>query len=1434
MHTASKRGMWSLWLAASLFSAAPLLAQNTSSIVCSPTTAAPGTQVSCALALNLQNSSPADAASIGITVTPGAGAPALTGALSLTDNTGQGFASKTTSGTNGVSAAWGPGLSPQLTGNSPLGTVKFTIPATAVGLQTYTVSYNNGQPQAQCCGLGGSSVSPALSQGAAQVVTVLGVLTIVSPATGATLPPATVGAAYSQTLTTSGGTTPFTWTGSNLPGGLGLAAVSGNEVINGTPSVAGTFSNVGVTVKDTSNPQQTATATYSLTVNAALVLSPATGTALTTGTVSQAYSSQTLSVTGGTGPFTWTITSGNTPAGLNLVPAASPSLTAVVSGTPTAAANVTLAIKVTDANGATATANYPIVINGPLTISTVGSTLPTGTVNVGYPGTLQNSTITASGGSAPYTWSLATGSNPLPAGLAITTVNGGGLVSGTPTTANAPGGVSVNIQVKDNAGATVANPYTIVINPQLQLNNPPASLPNGTTGAPYPSSPITFAATGGSGTYTWSIAGLPGVTIGSSSGVLSGTPTTAGTYNSVVVTATDTNFTFVTASKTYSNVVIAAGVSITSPAAGALPGATLNTAYTTAISASGGTAPYVWSISAGALPAGLGISGTGLTGTISGTPMATGANSFTVKVQDSTGSASSVAYTLAVNALPTITGPASLPIGTVNAAYTSTTIQLSGGSAPIAWTQVGLPAGLAIGAATGVISGTPTTNVGSPFVVTVTAKDANGATVNQLYTGATALQINPALVITNPQSLPIGIPSVAYTSTTFTASGGSGAGYTWSQTGLPAGLTFSAGGVLAGTPTVSGAFTPAISVTDGIGVKTTKTFNLVIAPPLSISGPATLPGATVNVPYVPTTVTATGGSGTYTNWSATGLPTGLSISSTSGTISGTPTVNAGSPYAVQVTVTDSNGTKATANFTLAVGALPLKITTGLLPSGVINLPYPYTSINATGGVGNYSWTVTGLPPGLTTDGNGDITGTPTTTTGSPFSVKVTLTDSSLTSVTTTFSLTISGTLQVGSPATLPAAALNTTYAPTTVLAGGGLAPYTYTATGLPTGLTISQATGVISGTPTTAAGSPYSVVVTTEDSTGHFASKTYTLVVNAPLTITGPASLPAGMVNSAYTSTTITATGGSGSYTWSATGLPGGLSIAAATGAISGTPTTNVGSPFSVVVTVTDSSGNSAKQTYTVTINGAPSTLPVITGVNNAPGGQTTVAPNTYVALYGTNFAAAGFSDDWTHSIVGGNLPTKLDNVSVTFGGQPVYVSYVSSGQINVLLGNVGSGPVQVVVTTAAGSSAGVNVQVQQYSPAFFSVPGGNGQPVATHLDGTLALGPGTISGLNTVPAAPGETIVLWGTGFGPTTPAYPLGVSIPSTSTFVTTSNVTASINNAPAAVYQSVAALATGFAGLYQMGITVPSGLANGSYTLTATVNGVTTPVATLVVHN
>jgi uncharacterized protein (TIGR03437 family) len=128
--------------------------------------------------------------------------------------------------------------------------------------------------------------------------------------------------------------------------------------------------------------------------------------------------------------------------------------------------------------------------------------------------------------------------------------------------------------------------------------------------------------------------------------------------------------------------------------------------------------------------------------------------------------------------------------------------------------------------------------------------------------------------------------------------------------------------------------------------------------------------------------------------------------------------------------------------------------------------------------------------------------------------------------------------------------------------------------------------------------------------------------------------------------------------------------------------------------------------------------------------------------------------------------------------------------------------------------------------PAFFQW---GGYAVATRTDYSPAVKNGTISGAVTVPAKPGDTIILWGTGFGPTAPTAPAGVAVPAGTVYNTANAVAVAIGATAATVYGS--ALTSGDAGLYQVAIQIPTTLADGDYPVVATVAGVQSPSGTLI---
>ncbi len=225
-------------------------------------------------------------------------------------------------------------------------------------------------------------------------------------------------------------------------------------------------------------------------------------------------------------------------------------------------------------------------------------------------------------------------------------------------------------------------------------------------------------------------------------------------------------------------------------------------------------------------------------------------------------------------------------------------------------------------------------------------------------------------------------------------------------------------------------------------------------------------------------------------------------------------------------------------------------------------------------------------------------------------------------------------------------------------------------------------------------------------------------------------------------------------------------------------------------------------------------------GVINAASLLAPIVPNSWGTVKGSNLSET--TNTWDKAVINGKLPTSLEGVTVTVDGVPAYIYYVSPTQINFLAPNVGFGTRQVVVKNGLGTSNIFEVTSNQYGPAFFPWPGN--QAVATRQDFTWAVKNGTFAGVETVAAKPGEVIILWGTGFGPTNPAAPVGVQIPADQTYATSTLLTVTINNQPVTVYG--AAFAPGNAGLYQVAIQAPDTLADGDYVVRAIIGGVQSP--------
>lgn len=411
-----------------------------------------------------------------------------------------------------------------------------------------------------------------------------------------------------------------------------------------------------------------------------------------------------------------------------------------------------------------------------LTIAT--SSLPSATVGTPY-----SVTLAATGGSSPYSWSFSSGK--MPAGLALSS---SGIISGTPTAA---GTFSIGLTVRDKSHPPqekfIALTMVVSTNP---LGIATTALAPASYGTAYAQ---TLQATGGAPSYTWSVTSgslPPGLSLSASTGAISGIPTLGGKFPfNVTVSDNSVPRQIMTATMN-----ITVGVTALNINTAALPPGIAGSAYSQALSASGGTPGYAWSVISGNLPAGLTLSSSGA---ITGTPSASGTFAFGVSVSDKSNPVQAVtsAFSISVNAVPLKVSTSALASGTAGSAYSQTLIA-SGGAPSYSWsiTSGSLPAGLALGSA-GAITGTPSAS--GTFVFGVSVSDKSNPV--QTATATFGLTVAAVPLNINTASLASGTVGSAY-SQSLSVSGGA-PGYSWSITAgsLPAGLTLASSGLISGT-----------------------------------------------------------------------------------------------------------------------------------------------------------------------------------------------------------------------------------------------------------------------------------------------------------------------------------------------------------------------------------------------------------------------------------------------------------------------------------------------------------------------------------------------------------------------------------------------------------------------------------------------------------
>jgi hypothetical protein len=638
------------------------------------------------------------------------------------------------------------------------------------------------------------------------------------------------------------------------------------------------------------------------------------------------------------------------------------------------------------------------------------------------------------------------------------------VISGTPTAA---GTFQVAITVSDSISQETAH-VTLPLTVFSALNILNSSLPLAIVNRPYT---CALAASGSATPFTWTVTGLPAGLTANSAGVISGTPTAAGTFTidvSVTDSSDQTDHTSLT-------LTVAGVLTITTTS---LPAASVGNLYGAGVSSTGGLSPYSWS--ATGLPVGLSIDQA--TGNITGTPTVAGPVQVTIHLSDASSQTAQVTLPMLVNpaAPPTLQiATSTLSTAAVGVVYAQF-INASGGTGEYSFTTTAgsLPSGITF-STTGQLYGTPTSP--GQFNFTVQVNDTQNFASRSF-----TLTVTPSAVTVSgapPTSVTVG---TAIT-TTFTATGGLQP-YRFSTSGdLPPGTSFdSSTATLSGTVTGTGVFTFSVTATDSQTPPFTasQSFSVTVNPAaLQIS--ATLPPGQVGQPYSGA-FSARGGAGGYTFSGSAG--DGLSISA-SGAITGLPSTAQEVP--VSVTVTDSSGAIATGTFSITIASASLLITTSTLPNAALNSTYS-ANLNASGGTAPYTFSATGLPGGLSISGAGAITGTPTAL--GTFTVTATVTDSTGAKSSANLSLTVAPAGLKITTTGVSQPTLGQTFS-VGFGATGGTPPYTWSATGLPSGVTIS-ATGTLSGTLSSM--TPSSITVTVTDAAGTQSTETLTLSAALP------------------------------------------------------------------------------------------------------------------------------------------------------------------------------------------------------------------------------------------------------------------------------------------------------------------------------------------------
>jgi len=487
----------------------------------------------------------------------------------------------------------------------------------------------------------------------------------------------------------------------------------------------------------------------------------------------------------------------------------------------------------------------------------------------------------------------------------------------------------------------------------------------------------------------------------------------------------------------------------------------------------------------------------------------------------------------------------------------------SNATPPVQYGASGLPAGLAINASSGLITGTPTT----PGTVVGSVSVTSGGQTNSANISITIAAAANTSVITSATTA----TGTVGASFTYVAAG-SNSPTSFNITGLPTGLSATAGGVISGTPTTAGSSSISVSANNASGTGAAVTLTLTVSAPAS--APVVNSASTASVALSAAFNYVITAANTPTSFAATGLPVGLSVDTATGAITGTPTV--AGVYTVALSATNGSGTSATFNLSVTVGSLSA-ITSATTANAAVGVSFTYTALASNTPT---SFNISGLPAGLTATSGGVISGTPTF--AGVASVSLSANNVTGTGPVTTLTLTVGNRPAI----TSATSASGTTGSAFTYTVTASNSPTSFAATGLPAGLSLNTTTGAITGTPTATGSSSVSLTATNAFGTGN--ATTLTITVSAPV-VPPSNTVPVFATQPQNTSATV---GGSVTLTASATGTPSptyqwrknGANITGATGSSLALSNLQVEDAGSYTVVATNVAGSATSQTAIVGI----------------------------------------------------------------------------------------------------------------------------------------------------------------------------------------------------------------------------------------------------------